>query len=202
MVLTRPRYDRIAPVYDLVQGSLELPIRHCRRELWARIGAGQVLEVGVGTGKNIRFYPPDAAVTAIDLSPRMLNRARSKARQQRFSVRFQLADVQHLPYQNQRFDVVVGTFVFFAVPDPILALGEVRRVLKPGGKLLLLEHVLSERRFFRGLMKLLDPVSSHLWGAHIDRDTVAQVRAIGFNDVRVDNLALDIIRRIEAQAPP
>ncbi len=201
-MLTRAWYDRIAPVYDLAQWFLELPVRHCRQDLWAGVGAGQVLEVGVGTGKNIRFYPPDAAVTAIDLSPKMLDRAGSSARQRQSRVRLQLADVQRLPYQDQRFDVVVGTFVFFAVPDPILALGEVRRVLKPGGKLLLLEHVLSERRFLRGLMKVLDSVSTRLWGAHIDRDTVAQVRAAGFNEVRVDNLALDIIRRIEAQAPP
>jgi ubiquinone/menaquinone biosynthesis C-methylase UbiE len=200
-VPTRARYDRIAPVYDLAQGFLELPVRYCRQDLWASVGAGQVLEVGVGTGKNIRFYPPDAAVTAIDLSPKMLDRARSKARQRQSRVRLQLADVQRLPYQDQRFDAVVGTFVFFAVPDPILALGEVRRVLKPGGKLLLLEHVLSERRFLRGLMKGLDPVAALLWGAHVNRDTVGQVRAAGFAGVRSENLALDIIRRIEATAP-
>ena len=201
-MLTRARYDRIAPVYDLAQTFLELPVRHCRQDLWAGVGAGQVLEVGVGTGKNIRFYPPDAVVTAIDLSPKMLDQARSKARQRQSRVRLQVGDVQRLPYQDQRFDVVVGTFVLFAVADPILALGEVRRVLKPSGKLLLLEHVLSEWRLVRGLMKVLDPVSAILWGAHIDRDTVGQVRAAGFNKVRVDNLALDIIRRIEAQAPP
>lgn len=199
---TRRRYDRIAPMYDYLQGILEFPIRHHRRQMWARVNSRNILEAGVGTGKNIPFHPPGAAVTAFDLSPNMLTRARRQARAHQSHVRLQIADVQHLPYLDRQFDVAVATFVFFIVADPIAGLREVRRVLKPGGKLFLLEHVVSEWRVVRSLMKRLTPLGERLWSAHLDRDTVANVRAAGFTVVRVENLAFDIIRRIEAHAPP
>lgn len=199
--LTRQRYDRIAPVYDALEWMMEWRARRWRRDLWGRVGGGQVLELGVGTGKNIGYYPRDREVVALDLSEGMLARARRKAARRGIAVRFELGDVQALPFQNATFEVVVATFLFCSVPDPVRGLVEARRVLKPGGRLLLIEHVLSHRPLLRRLMRWLDPIALHVWGAHIDRDTIENVRRAAFAGVSVTNLSLDIVQRIEATAP-
>jgi phosphatidylethanolamine/phosphatidyl-N-methylethanolamine N-methyltransferase len=199
--LTRRRYDRIAPLYDLLEWPMEFFLfSPWRRDLWNRVGSGEVLELGVGTGKNLAHYPASAIVTAVDFSPRMLERARFRARRTGTAVKLELADVQALPYADHSFDTAVTTFVFCSVPDPIAGLREVRRVLRPGGRLIMLEHVLSERRYLRGIMKGLAPLVRRLCGASIDRDTVANVRAAGFSSVTAADLALDIVKRIEAAA--
>ena len=197
----RRRYDRIAPVYDLLESLMELRFSRWRRELWSRLDGAEILEIGVGTGKNFRHYPPFGRVTAIDFSQRMLERACNKRRSHRTPVRLVLADVQELPYRARTFDAAIATFVFCSVPDPVLGLQEVRRVLRSGGKLLLLEHVLSQGRLLRRIMKRLAPLVCVLCGARIDRDTVHNVHAAGFSNVQVNDLALDIVKRIEASAP-
>lgn len=199
--LTRRRYDRIACVYDALESLMELGARTWRRDLWTQIRAGQVLELGVGTGKNISFYPMDREIVAIDISERMLERARDRARRLNARARLDLGDAQCLPYADQSFDVVVTTFLWCSVPDPLLGLNEARRVLKPGGQLLLLEHVLSDRPVLRRLMHWLAPIPVHLWGAHIDRETVNTVRAAGFSEIKTTNLWGDVVRRIEARVP-
>jgi ubiquinone/menaquinone biosynthesis C-methylase UbiE len=169
--------------------------------LWALVEPGSVLELGIGTGKSIPFYPPDREIVGIDISERMLERSRARARRLGARVRLELGDAQSLPFADESFDVVVATFLFCSVPDPRLALDETRRVLKPGGQLLLLEHVLAERPVLRQLMRWLDPIPFHLWGAHIDRDTVTTVRDAGFAEIMTTNLWGDVVKRIEARAP-
>lgn len=199
--VTRKRYDRIAPVYDLVEWGMELRFANWRRELWSRLAGGRILEVGVGTGKNLRFHPTAAEVTAIDLSPGMLWRAHRRTEKLGSQARLEIADVQRLPYEDQTFDAAVATFVFCSVPDPVRGLREVRRVLKPGGRLLMVEHVLSEFPGLRRVMRWLDPVPFHIWGAHIDRETVNSVKAAGFKVNEATNLSLDTVKRIEAVNP-
>jgi ubiquinone/menaquinone biosynthesis C-methylase UbiE len=177
---------------------MELRAHAWRRELWASVTGHVVLEIGAGTGKSIPFYPRRAKVIATDISDRMLDRARRRADRLGARVKLERADVQQLPYPSESFDTVVGTFVFCSVPDPLLGLREVVRVLRPGGQLLLLEHVLSGRPVLRQLMRWFDPVPFRLWGAHINRDTLSTVQAAGFEEVRSTNLSLDVVRRIEA----
>jgi phosphatidylethanolamine/phosphatidyl-N-methylethanolamine N-methyltransferase len=162
LALVQRRYDRIAPVYDVFETFMEYGVQHWRRGLWQRVHGARVLEVGVGTGKNLPLHPVGKNVTAIDLSPRMLERARRKARRLRPGADFLIADVQSLPYPDNTFDAAVATFVFCSVPDPVRGLREIRRVLKPGGQFLLLEHVLSERWGLRPLMKVLDFIPAHI----------------------------------------
>lgn len=200
--LTRRRYDRVAPVYDALEWVMEARVRRWRTELWSRVPPGRVLELGVGTGKNIRHHPAGREIVALDISEKMLLRARGKAERSGGRVAFELSDAQRLPHPDATFDVVVASFVFCSVPDPRLGLRETRRVLRPGGKLLLLEHVLSRKPVLRSLMRWLDPVPFHVWGAHIDRDTVASVRDAGFTGTVEDDLSLDIVKLIEAEAPP
>lgn len=200
--LTRRRYDRIAPVYDALEWTMELTrFRSWRRDLWAQVCADErVLELGVGTGNNIPYYPVGADMTAIDLSDRMLSRARRTAARLGVEVALHVEDAQALFFADASFDTVVATFVFCSVPDPIVALAEARRVLKPGGRLLLLEHVLSEKPVLRPLMRWLDPIPFHIWGAHIDRETVGNVRKAGFDEIQTRDLSLDIVKMITARA--
>lgn len=199
--LTRRRYDRIAPIYDTLEWMMEWRARRWRRDLWSRVEAGRILEMGVGTGKNIRYYPEGRDIVAMDISEKMLDHAQRRAERFGSRVKLELGDAQALSYPDASFDVVVATFLFCSVPDPILGLTEARRVLKPGGQLLLLEHVLSRRAVLRQLMQWLDPIPFHIWGAHIDRDTVANVRRAGFVDVVEADLSLDVVKRIEGRTP-
>jgi phosphatidylethanolamine/phosphatidyl-N-methylethanolamine N-methyltransferase len=196
--LTRRRYDRAASFYDYAEGILELGFRRWRRELWARVPPGPTLELGIGTGRSLRYYPLGAEVIAIDLSPRMLARARRRAARLGVAVDLRVADVQSLPFPDASFETVLATCLFCSVPEPVSGLREARRVLKPGGRLLLIEHVRSRRPLLGRLMAWLDPLVVRIWGAHIARDTVSNVRAAGFVDMSVDDLALDVVKRIVA----
>jgi ubiquinone/menaquinone biosynthesis C-methylase UbiE len=169
--------------------------------MWKSVHGPRVLEVGVGTGINLQYYPPDMQLTAIDLSPKMLERARSRARQLGVEVDLREADAQALPFEDASFDSVVATCVFCSVPDPILGLRELRRVLVPEGQLFLLEHVLSPRPVVRQLRRLMNPMVVRMMGANIDRETVDNVRSAGYEDLQVDDLWLEIFKLIQAHAP-
>lgn len=119
-----------------------------------------------------------------DISERMLARASRKAKGLGLEGALEIADVQALPYDDNRFDVVIGTFLFCSVPDPVLGLRDVLRVLKPGGRLLLVEHLMSTNPVLRLLLRLLNPIFYFLWGAHLDRDTAGNARRAGSANLR------------------
>lgn len=199
--LVRQRYDRAARVYDPLSWWIERGASRWRRELWAPIDEGRVLEVGIGTGTSLVCHPPRADVTAIDLSPGMLERAALRAARLGSRTRLEVADVQALPYASGSFDFAVATFVFCSVPDPARGLHELLRVLRPGGKLLLVEHVLSERPVWRALSRLVAPIPRRLLGCHFTRDTVSTVAGAGFQLERVTDLWVDIVKHIVAAKP-
>ncbi|MBI4571266.1 MAG: class I SAM-dependent methyltransferase, partial [Chloroflexi bacterium] len=185
-------------LYDLREAPMELFIGRWRRRLWGKIPPGsRVLEIGVGTGKNLRWYPPGVSVVAVDFSPRMLSRAVRRVRKGGVDVQLALMDAQALALAGGSFDVVVSTCVFCSVPDPVLGLEEVRRVLRPDGRILLLEHVRSRLPVLGRLMDWVNPVSVRLQGANINRDTVGNVQKAGLSTRRVDNLFLDIVKLID-----
>ncbi|MBI2868478.1 MAG: class I SAM-dependent methyltransferase [Chloroflexi bacterium] len=194
-------YDRIAPVYDLIEGLPEwLAFRRWRALLWSKVTGPAVLEVGVGTGKNFPYYPPGVRVTGVDISPKMLARARARARRLGIEVDLKQMDIQRLEFPDDRFDTVVSTFVFCSVPDPVQGLREVYRVTRPGGQVLLLEHVLSSWKALAWLMNLVNPLVRRLMGPNINRRTVGLVRASGLRIERVSDLS-DIFKLIEARKP-
>jgi ubiquinone/menaquinone biosynthesis C-methylase UbiE len=198
--LAQHRYDRQAAVYDLHNGLPErLAIGRWRRLLWSKVEGGRVLEVGVGTGMNMVYHPPDAAVVAVDLSPKLLARAASKARNNGKPLDLALMDAQRLAFPGGAFDSAATSFVFCSVPDPIAGLTEVRRVLKPGGRFILLEHVRLGNRVLGWLMDRLNPVFVRLSGANINRDTVANVQRAGFQVVAVDSFLGGLVKLIEAR---
>jgi len=197
--LTRRRYDRLASFYDL----LEAPVERFRFASWRarlrdRIVGDQALEVGVGTGKNLPYYPRDVKVTAVDLSPRMLERARMRASVLGLEVELREMDVQDLAFPDHVFDTVFATFVFCSVPDPVLGLRELRRVCKPGGRLLLLEHMRPGNAVLGLLFDLLNPMVVRMMGANINRRTMENIRRAGWRIRAEERLSSDIVWWIEA----
>ena len=130
---TKSRYNRIAPVYDLMEAIVErFAFRRWREKLWSQVDGNRILEVGVGTGKNIPHYPRGIQVTAVDLSDKMLERARRRAQELDSEVDLRPMDAQKLAFPDAAFDAAVATFVFCSVPDPVLGLRELGRVVRPG----------------------------------------------------------------------
>lgn len=198
---TRSRYDLIAPFYDFFERPVERRLfRDWRGQLWDRVRGENVLELGVGTGKNIPYYPPGARVTGIDLSEKMLARARAVAAAHADKeVTLRVMDAERLDFEKDVFDETVATFVFCSVPDPVRGLREALRVTRPGGRLLLLEHMRSTQPALARTMDVLDPLVHWFTGVHIARRTVANVECAGWMVDHVE--ALDrrsIVRRIEA----
>ena len=198
--IAKRRYNRIAPLYDLMEGLVERSrYSKWRGLLWSKVEGTRILEVGVGTGKNFSYYPSDAEITAIDFSNRMLKRARDKASKQKVKVHLQQMDVQNLKFEDNTFDTVVASFVFCSVPDPVRGLMEVERVCKPGGKVVLLEHVLSANRIVAWLMNLANPLVVRMVGANINRQTVANVTKSGLVVEQITDLGAGIFKLIEAR---
>jgi ubiquinone/menaquinone biosynthesis C-methylase UbiE len=197
---TRARYNRIAPMYDAMEWFAERgAFSAWRRQLWAAVPPGRVLEVGVGTGKNLPYYPPAAQVTAIDLSERMLERARHRAASLRVRADLRLMDVQRLEFPGDVFDTAVATFVFCSVPDPVAGLRELGRVVRADGDIWLLEHMRVDKPFIGPLMDLLNPLVVRVMGANINRRTVENVRRAGLKLVKVTELRGELVRLIHAQ---
>jgi ubiquinone/menaquinone biosynthesis C-methylase UbiE len=193
-------YDRASRWYDLQEWLPEkLAMRGWRRNLWDRVPAGALLEVGVGTGRNLGFHGKGHTVTGIDISSKMLAKAAAKAKRLKVSPDLRVMDAQQMEFPDGSFDSAVATFVFCSVPDPVLGLTEVRRVLKPGGRVFLLEHVLSKRQPFRWIMERLNGMVRTMNGANLNRDTVANVEAAGFAILEVHNLWGDVVKLIVAQ---
>jgi len=192
----RRRYDRIAPVYDVVDAAMEYRLFHRQRAALLQQASGRVLEVGLGTGPNLPFYGEAVELVGIDFSRRMLERARRRASRLCRSPTLLQMDVQSLEFPDDSFDCVVSTCVFCSVPDPLAGLGEIRRVCKRDGQILMLEHVRSERPVIGRLMDWLNFVPLHLYGANINRRTLDYLQLAGFTDVEVENVSLDILKRI------
>lgn len=151
------------------------------RRLVVPEATGKVLEVGVGTGLNFGLYGDVESLSGVDPDPHMLERARPRAAALPFPTELHRAGAERMPFADAHFDTAVITFTLCTIPAPEAALAEVRRVLRPGGRLLFVEHTRSIQPLFGGLQDTLTP----LWkliggGCHLNRRAVELVRAAGF----------------------
>ena len=199
--VTRRRYQRLSLLYDFMEVLPERFYYPWRQRLWSQVRGQNLLDAGVGTGKNMIFYPKGLNVTGVDLTPGMLKRARKRAANLKIDVDLQLGDVQALEFPDNYFDTVVATFVFCSVPDPVLGLREIHRIVKPNGQVLLLEHVRSCNAVLGKLMNLANSIVVRMTGANINRDTVENVRRSGLVIDHVENLGVgNIYKFIVAHA--
>lgn len=197
---TQARYQRIAPVYDFMEILAERRYLAWRTRFWSLVKGPEVLEVGIGTGKNMSFYPAGLKVTGIDLTPGMLERARKRAEELHAAVDLRRGDVQSLEFTDSSFDAAVATCVFCSVPNPVLGLRELLRVVRPGGQVLLMEHMRSANQLAGLIMDLLNPVVIRMMGANINRRTTENVQTAGLTIQRVETLGMGgIFKLIEAR---
>jgi ubiquinone/menaquinone biosynthesis C-methylase UbiE len=197
----REHYDAEAPRYDLTIAVFErLLFAGGRRWVCSR-ARGDTLELAVGTGRNFTEYPADVRVTGIELSPAMLNIARRRAQDLNRHVDLRLGDAQALEFPEESFDTVTCTLSLCTIPDDRAAVAEVRRVLRPGGRFLLLEHVRSTRPVIRAAERLLDPLAVRFAADHLAREPLAHLAAEGFTIDELERSKLGIVERVAAHKP-
>ncbi len=164
--------------------------------------AGQVLEVAIGTGLNLEHYPNDVALTGIDVSPAMLQIARRRAGELGRAVDLGVGDAEALEFTDASFDSVVCTFSLCAIPDDRRAVPEMIRVLRPGGTLLLADHVAATQPVLRAGQRIAELVSVPLGGEHFQRRPIELVQAAGLQVERHDRFAAGIVERFAARVAP
>jgi ubiquinone/menaquinone biosynthesis C-methylase UbiE len=187
----RTDWDETAATYDRSAGLDRFLIGDSRQRL-CREASGRTLEVAIGTGLNLGLYPPNVQLTGVDFSAGMLGAAAQRAAAQEVEVNLVHADAQQLPFGDASFDTVVCTLALCAVPDQSAAVAEMRRVLVPGGRLLLVDHV----EYARIPMKWFEPLRTQHHGHR--RRPLDLVRQQGFEIDRLDRLTLGFVDRIIA----
>ncbi|HYZ36386.1 MAG TPA: class I SAM-dependent methyltransferase [Pseudonocardiaceae bacterium] len=194
-------WNRHAHTYDREMAVLDRVLfRDTRRWICAQ-ATGQVLEVAIGTGLNIGLYPPGIALTGVDLSPGMLAIARHRAHELGRTVELQCGDAEALAFPDASFDTVVCTFSLCAIPDHQQALTEMVRVLRPGGLLLLADHVAAAHPALRAVQGIAELVSVPLGGEHFRRRPIELVRSAGLGIEHHDRFAAGVVERLSARVP-
>ena len=191
------KWDRASRTYDLLTWGDERRLGPAKRRLFAGM-TGRCLMVAAGTGNDFRHFPPGLDIVAIDISPAMVERARLRATRYEGNLTVRLMDAQALEFPDATFDTAVTACTFCSVPDPVRGLRELHRCLKPGGKLLMFEHVRSRIGPVAILQDLLTPISRRL-GPDMNRDTVGNVLRAGFELSREENVYLDVMKAIVAR---
>ncbi len=190
----REIYQRYAANYDASLRSNTL--EDMRANLFAR-ASGDVLELGIGTGATLKHYIGISSLTGLDLSESMLARAREKAKNVAFKTDLRVQDFQTLEFENASFDTLTSSLGLCGIPDPERLFLEIRRVLKPGGKLLALEHVRPPNAFLGLLSDAINPVWDHFIGCHPNRKTKNSLEQAGFKVEILERHYLGILIALE-----
>ncbi|MFW6137659.1 MAG: class I SAM-dependent methyltransferase [Spirochaetota bacterium] len=196
---TARKYSRISSLYDLVECPVERLMFQRFREKAAGMVQGKTLEAGVGTGKNFSYYRRGLELTAIDFSEGMLRKAGQRMHNLGMeNITILQMDVQNLSFPDNFFDTVISTFVFCTVPEPLLGLKELHRVLKPSGKAVFLEHMKSSSSFINLHLYVMNMFTAAILGTSMLRETQKYIELAGFSIQSVENLASDVVRLIVA----
>jgi ubiquinone/menaquinone biosynthesis C-methylase UbiE len=193
--------DKHASSYDRQISFFERILFGDGREWVCSQADGEVLELACGTARNLPFYPPDAKVTGVELSPEMLALGRERAEELGHPADLRLGDVQALEFADESFDTVTCTLGFCTIPDTRRAAAEALRVLRPGGALLMLEHVRSPVRVVRGGQRLLEPLTLRFEADHLLREPLDYLPEIGFEIDEVQRSKWGIVERLRAHKP-
>ncbi len=194
-------WDKTAPGYDKQIAFFEKTWFSGGREWLTSRARGQVLEVAVGTGLNLPCYPADATITGIELSPAMLAIARQRATSLGLDADLREGDAEHLPFGDASFDTAVCALSLCTIPRPAAAIAEMRRVLVPGGRLLLLDHIGSTWPPIYGAQWLLERITIRAAGEHFTRRQLHLVQAAGFRVEETERLKAGTVERIHAVKP-
>ena len=194
------KYEKFAGWYDLMDGIPEvLGVRGLRRRLLQR-ASGKVLEIAVGTGRNLRYYPKTCKITAVDFSAAMLEVARNKAARLGLTIPFLVMDGEALAFPEQCFDTVVSSLSLCTFPDPATALREMARVCRADGRILLLEHGRSDQEWLGGWQDRRADRHAKALGCRWNREPLDLVRHVGLKLVTAQRVFLGIFHVIEAQS--
>lgn len=194
-------YDAAAARYDTFIVPVEKLLFEGGREWVCSQARGEVLEIAVGTGRNLPFYPRDVRLTGVELSLKMLGISRGLARELDIEADLRSGDAQELPFPDDSFDTVVCTLGLCTIPDDRRAVAEAARVLRPGGRLLLLEHVRSPRFLVRAIQTFLNPLTMLLENDHLLREPLRHVEAEGFIVECLERSKWGIVERLAARKP-
>lgn len=197
----RAFYDKTARKYDRQIGFFERVLFGGGREWVCSRAEGDVLEIAAGTGRNLRHYPSDVRLTTTELSREMLEVARAQAAALGRDADMRIGDAQALEFPDNSFDTVVCTLGLCTIPDDRAAIREAERLLRPGGRFILLEHVRSPVRAIRIGERLLEPLMLRLEHDHLLREPLDHLNAEGFQIERVERSKLGIVERVAARKP-
>jgi len=194
------KYNRISYVYDLMESVVEfLQFGKWRRMILSDM-SGHVLDMGVGTGKNLKYFPGDCTVIGVDISQKMLDHAKKKS-QSMDNVSLLVMDGEHLAFRDDSFDNVLTTFVLCSVPEPVNALKELQRVCKPTGSVINLEHMRSRNTLVAFIEDVFNPVFTFIMGVNINRRTVDNIRKAGLEVLEERNMGLGDVFRLVRSRP-
>jgi ubiquinone/menaquinone biosynthesis C-methylase UbiE len=194
-------WDKSAPDYDRQIAFFERTWFAGGREWLGQRAHGRVLEVAIGTGRNLPHYRPEATITGVELSPAMLAIASKRAADLGLTADLREGDAEHLAFADASFDTVVCAFSLCTIPDPAAAIAEMKRVLVPGGTLLLVDHVASSWPPIRAAQWLVERLTIHSAGEHFTRRQLPLVQAAGFQVEEADRLKAGTVERIRARKP-
>jgi ubiquinone/menaquinone biosynthesis C-methylase UbiE len=194
----RAIYEKDAPKYDRSMGFYERFLLGDARQWACARAEGDVLELAVGTGLNLPLYRSDVRVTGIEFSPAMLALAKQRAAELDREADLRLGDAEALEFEDASFDTVICTYALCTIPDDRKAVSEAGRVLRPGGKLVLAEHVRSPLRAVRAGQRLLEPLMVRFEADHLLREPLEHVRAEGFVVDELKRTRLGIVERLAA----
>ncbi|GAA3349502.1 class I SAM-dependent methyltransferase [Amorphoplanes nipponensis] len=194
-------WEKSAPSYDKQIAFFEKVWFGGARQWLGTRAQGRILEVAIGTGLNLPHYPADATITGIELSPAMLAIAERRAADLGRDVELHTGDAQALPFPDEAFDTVVCALSLCTIPDPAAAIGEMKRVLVPGGQLLLVDHIASTWPPIRAAQWLLERLTIRAAGEHFTRRQLPLVRAAGYDIVEAERLKAGTVERVAARKP-
>jgi len=199
-LVTQAKWDKLAPRFDTMAAKgAEERWAPFKTALFANMD-GKILFLALGTGLDIPHFPTGKDITAIDISPKMVEEAKERLAAYDGKITGEVMDVHELTFEPESFDQIYTSCTFCSVPQPVEGLKALYRVLKPGGKLFMFEHTGSRFYPFKPMMDLMTQLTRRI-GPDMNRTTVANVRAAGFKVTEVSNVFLDVVKTIKAVKP-